>query len=266
MSEVDVLPELKQILGAMLFAAKEPVSLSQMHRVFEQAAEQHGGITKDFAKVTEAHLREALEELRADLEKAKVGVQVREVANGHRLMNDAACGPWLRVLLEKGKANRLSRPALETLAIIAYRQPVVRSEIEAVRGVAVDQIIRNLLDMQLIRVAGRSELPGRPWMFGTTQTFLEHFGLKGLNDLPGTEELRRLENEQIKKQEAAAAQAAEDEPKTEDGITEEPVEEDETTDDAGPDEEEPEDDLDDEDEFEDDDEDDVDEEGDDESR
>lgn len=252
MSDVDVLPELKQILGAMLFAAKEPVSLSQMHRVFEQAAELHGGITKDFAKVTESHLREALEALRADLEKARVGVQVREVAHGYRLMNDAACGPWLRVLLEKGKANRLSRPALETLAIIAYRQPVVRSEIEAVRGVAVDQIIRNLLDMQLIRVVGRSELPGRPWMFGTTQTFLEHFGLKGLNDLPGTEELRRLENEQIRKQEAAAGRATEEEPPAEDGSTEESAMEDA----EAPEDEEPEDEFDEEDEFEDEEEDD----------
>lgn len=201
MSDLETIPELKQILGAVLFAAKEPVSLSQFKHVFEQTGEQYGGITKDFVEVTDDLLLEALEALKQDLANQSVGLHVREVANGYRLANDANCGPWLRVLLEKGKANRLSRPALETLAIIAYRQPVVRSEIEAVRGVAVDQIIRNLLDMQLIRVVGRSDLPGRPWLFGTTQKFLEHFGVNSLNDLPGTDELRRLEAEQLKRQE-----------------------------------------------------------------
>ena len=99
-------------------------------------------------------------------------------------------------MLQKGRGARLSLPALETLAIVAYRQPCVRSEIEAVRGVAVDAILKNLLEMQLVRVVGRSEMPGRPWMFGTTQKFMEHFGLKSLDDLPGTDELRRLEAEQ----------------------------------------------------------------------
>ncbi len=204
MSEIEVMPELKQIIGALLFAAKEPVSLAHMRHVFTQTAEQQGGVTKDFADVTEPMLVDAIAQLNDDLTSRAVGIHVRETANGYRLVNDTNCGPWLRVLLEKGKPNRLSRPALETLAIIAYRQPVVRSEIEAVRGVAVDQIIRNLLDLQLVRVVGRSELTGRPWLFGTTQKFLEHFGIKSLNDLPGTEELRRLEAEQIKRQKKEA--------------------------------------------------------------
>lgn len=208
MSDVEVMPELKQIIGALLFASKEPVSVSQMRHVFAQTAEQHGGITKDFAEVTDQMLEEALAQLNEDLTNRAVGIHVRETANGYRLVNDASCGLWLRVLLEKGKPNRLSRPALETLAIIAYRQPVVRSEIEAVRGVAVDQIIRNLLDMQLVRVVGRSDLPGRPWLFGTTQKFLEHFGIRSLNELPGTEELRRLEAEQLKRQEKAQTSTA----------------------------------------------------------
>jgi segregation and condensation protein B len=201
MDETIVIPELKQIVGALIFASKEPISIAHMRKVIIGTAEQEGGYTKDFAAVTEDQIKQALEELRTLLKTQHVGIQIREVAHGYRLANDPACGPWLRMLLEKGKANRLSRPALETLAIVAYRQPVVRSEIEAVRGVAVDQILRNLLDMQLVRVLGRSELPGRPWMFGTTQKFLEHFGLKSLNDLPGTEELRRLEAEQLKKKE-----------------------------------------------------------------
>ncbi len=95
-------------------------------------------------------------------------------------------------MLEKSKPSRLSTPALETLAVIAYRQPCTRSDIELVRGVAVDQVVRNLLELQLIKIVGRSDLPGRPWLFGTTQKFLEHFGLKDLGDLPSRDELGKF--------------------------------------------------------------------------
>ena len=191
-----VLPELKQIIGAMLFVRKEPLTVAEIRRVLTATAERRGGITSDFAKATEAQVREAVDALGRDLSERKAGFHVIEVAGGFRLENDANCGPWLRVMLQKGRGARLSLPALETLAIVAYRQPCVRSEIEAVRGVVVDAILKNLLEMQLVRVVGRSELPGRPWMFGTTQKFMEHFGLKSLDDLPGTDELRRLEAEQ----------------------------------------------------------------------
>ena len=215
MSDVNVLPELKQIVGALLFVSKQPLSVADICRVLKQVAEVWGGNTKDFAAATEEDIQGALDQLRADLAEKRLGVHVTEVANGFRFENDASCGPWLRHLLERGKPTRLSRPALETLAIIAYRQPILRSEIEAVRGVQVDQIIRNLLEMQLIKIVGRSELPGRPWQFGTTQKFLEHFGLKNLMDLPGIEELRRMEEAQIRKTEDG---------KTEDGRTEDGAE------------------------------------------
>ncbi len=193
-----VLPELKQIIGAMLFVRKEPLTVAEIRRVLSATAERRGGITSDFAKANEEQVREAVDALGRELAERKAGFHVIEVAGGFRLENDANCGPWLRVMLQKGRGARLSLPALETLAIVAYRQPCVRSEIEAVRGVAVDAILKNLLEMQLVRVIGRSELPGRPWMFGTTQKFMEHFGLKSLDDLPGTDELRRLEAEQAR--------------------------------------------------------------------
>ena len=207
MSDIEVLPELKQIMGALLFGAKAPLSVSEIRRVLQQVAETWGGKTKDFAGATEGHIRDALAQLKTDLEEKRVGLHVSEVANGFRLENEVSCGPWLRHLLSRGRPSRLSRPALETLAIIAYRQPCMRSEIESVRGVAVDQIIRNLLEMQLIRIVGRSELPGRPWQFGTTQRFLEHFGLRNLEDLPGIDELRRMEDEKIRRDEAARSAA-----------------------------------------------------------
>ena len=208
-----VLPELKQIIGAMLFVRKEPLTVAEIRRVLSATAERRGGITSDFAKANEALVRAAVAELDRELAERKLGFHVIEVAGGFRLENDANCGPWLRVMLQKGRGARLSLPALETLAIIAYRQPCVRSEIEAVRGVAVDAILKNLLEMQLVRVVGRSELPGRPWMFGTTQKFMEHFGLKSLDDLPGTDELRRLEAEQAR---ARAPKAVEPETPPED--------------------------------------------------
>lgn len=196
MTETHVLPELKQIIGAMLFAAKGSVSPGDIRRCLKLVAEERGGPYKDFAEVTEKEVVAAMEALREQLREAHAGVHINEVASGYRMENDADCGPWLRQLLQKGRANRLSRPALETLAVIAYRQPATRGEIEAVRGVAVDQILRNLMELQLIRITGRSELPGRPWQFGTTQKFLEYFGLKDVKDLPGVEELRRMEAEQ----------------------------------------------------------------------
>ncbi len=208
MSDVNVLPELKQLIGAMLFVSKQPLTLTTMRRALQQVAEKEGGAARDFAKATEADLGVALEALKVEMESRNLGFHVTEVAHGFKLENDVNCGPWLRQLLEKGRAAHLSRPALETLAIVAYRQPCTRAEIEAVRGVAVDSLIHNLLELQLVKVVGRSELPGKPWQYGTTQAFLEHFGLRAIDDLPGVEELRRMEAEQIKRRETAKVEAA----------------------------------------------------------
>ena len=175
-----VLPELKQIIGAMLFVRKEPLTVAEIRRVLSATAERRGGITSDFAKADEALVREAVDALGRELSERKAGFHVIEVAGGFRLENDANCGPWLRVMLQKGRGARLSLPALETLAIIAYRQPIAKSEIESIRGVAVDHIVKALMELHLIRIVGRSDLPGRPFLYGTTATFLDHFGLSNL--------------------------------------------------------------------------------------
>ena len=104
---------------------------------------------------------------------------------------------WTNRLFEQPKAPRLSQPALETLAVIAYRQPIGRAEIESVRGVAVDGVVATLLERKVIRVAGRSEQPGRPLLYETTPVFLELFGLKNLEELPNADELRRLQPPEI---------------------------------------------------------------------
>lgn len=175
--------ELKQVLGALIFGANRPLSIKEMRKCLVEVAAERGGETTAFAKVREKDIIDALAELRAESENVKGGFVLTEVAGGYKFQTDATCGKWLRHFLDAGKPHRLSRPALETLAIIAYRQPVTRAEIEGVRGVNVDHIVRTLMEMQLIRIVGRSELPGRPFQYGTTHSFLEHFGLKGLSDL-----------------------------------------------------------------------------------
>lgn len=200
-STVDVLPELKQIVGALLFAAKEPLTIKRMRKAMIETGNGFSGPYEQYAKATDQQIEGALEQLQEDLDKAKVGLSVAHVAGAYRLQNDAACGPFVRALLEKKQTMRLSKPALETLAIVAYRQPCLRSEIEEVRGVSVDAVLRKLIDMQLVRVVRRSELPGRPWLFGTTQRFLEHFGINNIDDLPGSRELKRSEPVEEKKKE-----------------------------------------------------------------
>ena len=208
----DRIPELKEILGAMVFASTRPLTLKEMRKCLTDVAEEHGKEYAVFAEAGPKDIKGALEELQLELEKARVGFVLAEVAGGYRILSDASCGRWLKSLLDRGKPERLSHPALETLAIIAYRQPVTRSEIEVVRGVSVDHMIRTLMEMQLIRISGRSELPGRPFLYNTTHLFLEHFGLKSLNELSDLEPMLAARRELA----AAESARAEAEP-TEDG-------------------------------------------------
>lgn len=208
MSEINVLPDIERIVGALLFAAKQPVTLDQMKGVFNRVAENEGGPAADYAGIKKARIREAVETVAKTIEKECPGFNVVEVAGGYRLENEVECGPWVREMLEKHKPRTLSIPALETLAIVAYRQPCTRAQVEEIRGVAVNQILRNLLQMQMVKITGRSEMPGRPWLFGTTRKFLEHFGLNSLEELPSHKDLKRFEEDR-KKTETLARQEEE---------------------------------------------------------
>lgn len=187
-------PELQKIVGAMLFAAKKPLSLREICRVLNQVAAERQ-FDEEVEPITDSALKKIMDKLNSDLAQTNTGVVLDlapgegPAAGGYRLRTDPSAGPWLRCMLDLGKPTRLSRPALETLAITAYRQPVSRAEIEGVRGVSVDAILRSLQEMQLIKIVGRSELPGRPLLYGTTELFLEHFGLKNVKELPGIEQL-----------------------------------------------------------------------------
>jgi len=117
---------------------------------------------------------------------------LEETASGWQMVSSSQYGAWVRQLFPGERPTRLSPAALETLAIVAYRQPIARSEIEAVRGVAVDGIMQTLLERGLVKISGRSELPGRPLLYGTTQFFLDHFGVRNVSELPNAAELRRV--------------------------------------------------------------------------
>ncbi len=183
MSEPEALPELSDLLGALILAAGRPLSVRELRHCLRETAAHVGGVSRAFHDVTESDVRRALESVGERIRNARCGFTLNEIAHGFRFQSHPACAPWLRHLLRAEKPHRLSWPALETLAIIAYRQPVSRSQIEAIRGVNVDAIIKALMEMRLIRIVGRSDLPGRPFLYGTTHLFLEHFGLKSLREL-----------------------------------------------------------------------------------
>ncbi len=181
MSDVQSLPELKQILGSLIFGASRPLTLREMRTCILEVAASDPQLSV-YSEVQSRQLSDALIELQQDLNRTHAGFTVHETAGGFRLQSDAVCGRWLKHLL-KTKPQRLSQPALETMAIIAYRQPISRVDIEVIRGVSVVHIIKGLMEMQLVKISGRSELPGRPFLYGTTNLFLEHFGLKDLKEL-----------------------------------------------------------------------------------
>jgi len=208
MPNIDKLPGLKQILGALVFGANRPLKFRELKNCIVEVAENDATVAV-YAEVEDKQIREALKELEADLSSNYMGFSLHETAGGYRLRSDAECGRWLKHLL-KAKPHRLSHPALETMAIIAYRQPISKADIESVRGVSVAHIIKPLMEMQLVRIVGRSELPGRPFLYGTTQMFLEHFGLKNLKDLDKMAPMI-LSRQELKDAEAARIAAKEKE-------------------------------------------------------
>lgn len=180
---------LHQILEALLFSAQKPLTARELLHAVKSAELE--GASNEFASTREAEIAAALEQLKIDYIEQSRAFQVTEKADGWQFTSDPAYAPWVRQLFPAAKPHRLTPPALETLAIIAYRQPITRADIEAVRGVAVDSVLQSLMERGLVKIAGRAEVPGRPLLYDTTQFFLEHFGLRNLEELPNSEELRR---------------------------------------------------------------------------
>ena len=187
--------ELKFILESLLFSAQKPMNTKELRELFIAAAEQPEGdeAAKSFKTVKEPELVAALEQLAREHEEAKRSYRLVCVAGAWQFVTEPEYAPWLKALVGlKLRPPRLSQPALETLAIIAYRQPITRAEMEQIRGVSVDGVMQTLQERGLVEQVGRAEVVGRPMTYGTTALFLEYFGLPGLQDLPAADELRRL--------------------------------------------------------------------------
>ncbi len=184
---------LKSVIEALLFASQKPLLPREIVAALRGATDfSDDPEVVELAKTKEADAAIVLHELKSEYQLANHAFQLVEQVNGWQLTTQPAFAVWVRQLYPEGKPSRLSPPALETLAIIAYRQPITKADIEAVRGVAVDGMIQKLLEAGLIKIAGRAEQPGRPLLYESTQFFLEHFGLKTLDELPNSEELRHI--------------------------------------------------------------------------
>ena len=187
--------ELKFILESLLFSAQKPLSTKEIRDALADAVEHAEGDegVRSFKKTKEADVVAALEQLAREHEGAKRSYRLVCVAGSWQFVTQPEYAAWLKALVgHRARPPRLSQPALETLAIIAYRQPITRAEVEQVRGVAVDGVMQTLLERGLIEQLGRAELVGRPMTYGTTAVFLEYFGLRSLEDLPAADELRRI--------------------------------------------------------------------------
>jgi segregation and condensation protein B len=183
--------ELKTIIEALLFAAERPLTTKEIRTIIAEATdEENPGIPEGFRNVREAQIAGTLEELKIELDTQQRSFQLVEIAGGWRLVSRSEYAPWLKKLLDEARPHRLSQPSLETLSIIALRQPISRADIAAIRGVEVDGVIKTLLERDLITITGKSDAPGRPMLYGTTQKFLEHFGLRDIDDMPKAAELR----------------------------------------------------------------------------
>lgn len=186
--------ELKLILESILFSAQKALTPKELRTLVTTAAQQEDqeDVTA-WRGVKDGQLKAALEALMVDHQQGDRSYTLACVAGAWQFVAKPEYAPWIKVLVgQKPKPPRLSQPALETLAIIAYRQPVTRSEVEQVRGVNVDGVMQTLLERGLVEQVGRAEVVGRPMTYGTTQLFLEYFGLANLEELPAGDELRRI--------------------------------------------------------------------------
>jgi segregation and condensation protein B len=170
--------EHKSILEALLFLSGEVVSISSL---------------KDIVGLSDADIKNHMSELMAEYRERNSGLLIVEIANGYQMVTNPDYAEWVRKFRNTHTSSKLSMPALETLAIIAYKQPIIKAEIEQIRGVNADSAIRTLSEKRLIKIMGRKEAPGRPFLYGTTREFLQYFGLKDLTELPTLKDLTREE-------------------------------------------------------------------------
>jgi segregation and condensation protein B len=182
---------LSRVVEALLFSAQKPLSIRELAAAIKGAGVEDELSPDEFGRATQAEIAAAIEQLKIEYIQEHRAFQIIEKTEGWQLATDPAFAPWVRELFPAPKPARLTAPALETLSIVAYRQPIARADVEAVRGVNIDGVLQTLMERGLVKIAGRAEIPGRPLLYETTQFFLDHFGLRTLDELPNAEELRK---------------------------------------------------------------------------
>ena len=209
-SEMTTSMSLEKVIEALLFSAQKPLSIHEITAAIKGAeGDQESETPNEFKRVKNAEVAAALEQLKVEYIQQRRAFQLVEKTEGWQLATDPGFAKWVRQLFPAPKPARLSAPALETLAIIAYRQPITRADVEAVRGVNIDGVLQTLMERGVVKIAGRAEIPGRPLLYETTQFFLDHFGLHNLDELPNAEELRRRNLPLAKAAESPASTHAE---------------------------------------------------------
>ncbi len=166
--------EPKKIIEVLLFTSQGPLSAERLKEILGEDL-----------KI----IREAVSQLREDYERLNSPFKIEEIGGGFQISTTSAYAPWVKKMFEKERSSRFSSPTLETLAIIAYRQPVTRMDIESIRGVNVEGVLKRLLEADIVKILGKKKTVGRPMFYGTTRKFLEYFGLKSLDELPKLKEI-----------------------------------------------------------------------------
>jgi segregation and condensation protein B len=178
-------PSVRQILEALFFATDEPLTLRQVIDIFDLLEGAGSRLTPD-------RILAAIDELNREYESGRRAFRIVNVAGGYQFATRPEYGAWLGAMVREKAKRKLSVSALESLAVIAYKQPVTKPEIEAIRGVNADYVLRTLLERNLVTIVGRAATPGRPLLYGTTRDFLKHFGLNDLSELPKPREIDEL--------------------------------------------------------------------------
>ncbi|MBI4549823.1 MAG: SMC-Scp complex subunit ScpB [Candidatus Omnitrophica bacterium] len=191
----------KRIIEALLFASSKPVTVAEIKKVLRG--------------LKPSGIEQMIRDLAAEYEGENRSFRIQEIAGGFEVGTDPKYAPWIMKLEMQKRARQASHSALETLAIIAYKQPVTRAEVEDLRGVDIASVLAALLEKNLIKIVGRKEVPGRPFLYGTTEKFLEHFGLKALSDLPQVGEIRELVEKALPREKFLNPKQEESQPKTE---------------------------------------------------
>ncbi|MBA4715738.1 MAG: SMC-Scp complex subunit ScpB [Verrucomicrobiales bacterium] len=183
---------LNKIVEALLFASREPVDSKKIAKIIRKVSKREEA-EQEMCSVKYTEIDEVIEKLNKGYDRKKSPYLIQERSTGWRIYTRIEYASYIRELFPDQKPTRLSAPALETLAIVAYRQPITKAAIEAVRGVNVDGVLQSLIERGLVSIAGRSDLPGKPFLYETSRNFLEHFGIKNVEDLPNSAELRSVD-------------------------------------------------------------------------